>query len=309
MSAQVTNTIMMVRPANFGYNAETAENNAFQVNDASRSIDEIKEMAMAEFDTMAAKLKAVGVQVIVVEDTADPVKIDAVFPNNWISTHADGSVVLYPMYSPNRRLERRDDIVELLSDQYAVASVSDYLDYEARGSYVEGTGSMILDRPNRKIYVCTSERSHVDLLERIAQDLDYELYSFEATDGEGTPYYHTNVIMAIGTDVVVLCTESIEDEAERKRVISSLEADGKTLIDITRDQVLQFAGNMLEVVGAKDKHFLVMSSSAYHSLTPSQINKIEGNLSILHTDLTVIETYGGGSARCMMAEVFLDKKS
>ena len=306
MAKQVTDTVLMVRPANFGFNPETAENNAFQVNDTSISKEEIAKMAMAEFDIMVTRLRSVGVKVIVVDDSAQPLKTDAIFPNNWFTTHKEGTIVLYPMYSANRRLERREDIIELLESKYQIYDQTDYLEFEDLGVFVEGTGSMILDRQNRKIYACISERSDLELLRKIASDFEYVLIAFRATDSMGVPYYHTNVIMALGTQLAIICLESI-DEIERPQVLQSLHKDNKIIIDITRSQVEQFAGNMLEVLGQNEEHFLVMSSAAYRSLTPSQISTIESQLKIIHSDLSIIEKYGGGSARCMMAEIYLPK--
>jgi hypothetical protein len=298
----------MVRPAHFGFNPETAENNAFQVNDESMTPEEISNKARAEFDSLAEKLQNAGVELMIIEDTDQPLKTDAVFPNNWFSTHAHGSVILYPMYSPNRRLERREDIIEKIESYFEVNDQTDYLEYEDQNIFVEGTGSMILDRPNQKIYACVSERSHPELLERIASDFQSELFAFEATDKNGVPYYHTNVIMALGTQVGVICLESIEDVSARDRIVQSLQSDGKEILNISRDQVEQFAGNMLEVKGEGEKNYMVMSTCAYKSLTPSQVSILEKSLIILHSDLSTIEKYGGGSARCMLAEIYLKKK-
>ncbi len=296
---------MMVRPAHFGFNPQTAEDNAFQVNDQSMSIDEIATAARREFDHMVSGLRDRGVEVLVIDDTADPVKYDAVFPNNWISTHATGHIVLYPMYAPVRRLERRSDIIDQLNSLSPEAQIVDYSDSEESDVYVEGTGAMILDRQHDIIYACVSERSHQSLLERIAEEWQYDLVTFDAVDVEGTPYYHTNVIMAVGTDMVVLCTECIEDASQRKKVVEKIKSTGKELIEISRDQVLQFAGNMLEVRGENDQAILVMSEAAFQSLTPSQISKISEFVEIFSVPLPIIERYGGGSARCMMAEIFL----
>ena len=306
MSNQITDTVLMVRPAHFGFNPETAENNAFQVNDTSLSKEEIAQLARTEFDIMVTRLRSVGVKVIVIEDTPEPLKTDAVFPNNWFSTHKEGTVVLYPMFSANRRLERREDIIELLESTYQIYDQTDYLEFEDLGVFVEGTGSMILDRQHRKIYACISERSSLELLQKIAGDFEYQLIAFNATDSAGVPYYHTNVIMALGTNLAIVCLESI-DENERTQVTQSLQGDKKIIIDITRSQVEQFAGNMLEVLGQNGEHFLVMSSAAHRSLTPSQISIIEAHVKIIHSDLSTIEKYGGGSARCMMAEIYLPK--
>lgn len=305
MTKQITNTVLMIRPANFGFNTETAENNAFQTNDTSITKSEIASQAKVEFDAFVGKLRAVGVFVIIVEDTIDPLKTDAVFPNNWISTHRGGSIVTYPMYSANRRLERRDDVIDLISEHYEINDISDYLEFEDKGIFVEGTGSMILDRDHEIVYACISERSHPDLLTKIASDFGYRLVAFHANDAKGIPYYHTNVIMALGSRISVICLESISNDQERQLVRDSLSKTGKIIIDISRHQVEHFAGNMLEVYGQNEQKYMVMSSAAYHILTPSQISKIESEVKILHTDLSTIEKYGGGSARCMLAEIYL----
>lgn len=306
---QCTETVLMVRPANFGFNPETAENNAFQVNDTSKGIEEIKDLARVEFDRFVEVLKAHKIEVIVVEDTIAPVKTDSIFPNNWFSTHVDGKVFIYSMYSPNRRLEKRREIIDLLDARYVVKNKVDLSYHEENNKFLEGTGSMILDRPNKKVYACISERSHKVVLTQYAEDLDYELVAFTAVDNDDIKYYHTNVIMALGEVLAVICLESIVDSVERNHVEQLLEADGKIIIDITRSQVEQFAGNMLQVNGADGKKYLIMSTSAFNSLTPSQVLSINEYCEVIHSDLAIIEKYGGGSARCMLAEIFLSKKS
>lgn len=302
--AQITDTILMVRPANFGYNPETAQNNAFQDGSTDLTLREISLRATEEFDVMVAGLRSHGVRVIVVEDTESPRKTDAVFPNNWFSTHAAGQVYIYPMYSPNRRLERRPEIIDQVRQLGYMEVCQDLLAYEEEGQFLEGTGSMILDRPNKLIYACYSERTDELLLQDFADRLGYRPVGFAAVDDEGTPYYHTNVIMALGQKIAILCTESIMNPSEQKSVIDQLSMTGKELIDITREQVLSFAGNMLEVRGRSSKPLMVMSSSAYNSLTDSQINSMTQYNIIFHTPLATIEKFGGGSARCMMAEIF-----
>ncbi len=305
---QCTHCVLMVRPANFGFNPETAENNAFQVNDTSLEIDEIKASAIREFDQMVALLSSHGIEVVVVQDSVDPVKTDAVFPNNWFSTHNDGSVITYPMYSPNRRLERRDDILDLLSDQFRIENRISYAHYEDKNMILEGTGSMIIDRPNKLIYACISGRTDLELLEKFAEDIGYGAVAFTALDSDNVPYYHTNVIMAIGEDLAIICSESIENRDEREMVEQRLQTGGKEILRISRDQVLHFCGNMLQVNGKDGAKNMVMSSEAYEHLTPSQKNQIEKYCRIIYSPLPTIEKYGGGSARCMMAEIFLEKK-
>ena len=306
MRKQITSSILMVRPANFGYNPETAENNAFQINDTSLSLDEIRLMALNEFDVMVSGLRERGIHVIVVQDTPTPLKTDAVFPNNWISTHSTGELYIYPMFSPNRRNERRVDIVAQLASEYNLKVDDGLLRYEEKGQFLEGTGSMILDRENHLVYACYSQRTNPELLEEFAEKIGYEVVGFHAHDDQGIPYYHTNVIMALGEHVAIICLESIESEDEKEKVVGHLNDTNKTIVDITRHQILQFAGNMLEVLNDSSQSFMVMSSAAYNSLTPSQIKKIEKHDIILHFPLPTIEKYGGGSARCMMAEIYFN---
>ncbi len=305
---QTTNTILMVRPANFGYNPETAQDNAFQEKDGTLTVEEVKEAGRREFDAFAEVLKNEGVTVLVVEDTAIPFKTDAVFPNNWFTTHAEGDLILYPLFSPARRNERREDIVDMLVGQYGFFVNRIYLPFEKRLVFLEGTGSMILDRVKKVVYACLSERTHHDLLLQWAEDRDYRTVVFHAVDHDDVPYYHTNVIMTLGTHFALICLESIEDNQERQMLIESLDKTGKDIIPLTRWQILEFAGNALEVRDATGNNLLVMSESAYKSLTPSQIDKIEKYARIVHSPLNIIEKYGGGSARCMMAEIFLPKK-
>ncbi len=295
----------MVRPAHFGYNPETADNNVFQNADTNLTAAEIEEAARAEFDQMVQRLKEEGVQVIVIEDTPLPVKTDAVFPNNWISTHHNGDVILYPMFSPNRRLERRADIMEHLSQSYDLSIDESLLKYEEEGLFLEGTGSMILDREHSLIYACYSERTHVPLLEELGKKMNYEVVGFQGVDDNGIPYYHTNVIMTLGQHIAIICTASIEDINERNNVLNHLVRTKKEVVEISREQVLQFAGNMLEVEVADGPPLMVMSRSAYDSLTKDQLYIIKKYNKIVYLPLSTIEKFGGGSARCMMAEIFL----
>lgn len=306
---QITDTILMVRPAHFGFNVETAENNVFQNNLTDLSIEEIATKAKKEFDNMVDTLVDHGVHIIMIDDTEIPRKTDAIFPNNWISTHRNGDIYLFPMFSPNRRLERRDDIINQLKHSYNVTVKEDILDFEAKDQFLEGTGSMILDRPNKKIYACYSVRTDEEAFTAFANELGYEAIGFVATDTNGIPYYHTNVIMTLGTEIAVICTESIENSEERKRVVENLLADGKKIVDISREQVLAFAGNMMEVQGNAEKNLMVMSSAAFESLTKDQLHIINFHNKIVHLPLTTIEKFGGGSARCMIAEIFLPQKS
>lgn len=305
---QTTNTIVMVRPANFGFNTETAVNNAFQTNDESLSIAAIQEQALKEFDAMVEKLRNYDIDVLVIDDTKTPVKTDAVFPNNWFTSHEGGYVVTYPMFSPNRRQERREDIIEEISNSFVISKRYSFDYYEEKNQFLEGTGSMILDRENNKIYACLSERTNIKVLEKFAVLSNYDKLIFHATDPEGMPIYHTNVIMSLGKDLVIICLDSIGDMDEKKAIINSLQNDGKEIIDITFEQVKSFAGNMLELKKTDDSSLIVMSEQAFHSLEPEQINQIKSRSDFMYADIPAIEKYGGGSVRCMIAEVFLDKK-
>ena len=310
MKKQCANTLLMVRPANFGYNPETADNNVFQSNNDSRSIEEIAAMAMKEFDELLSRLKAASIEVVVIEDSVQPKKTDAVFPNNWFTTHDDGRIILYPMYSPNRRLERRTDIIDYLEESYEVSEVKSYASHEDKGVILEGTGSMIIDRPNKIIYACLSQRTDQRLLDKLSAELGgYEVIGFVAVDDQDVPYYHTNVIMTLGDDLAIICLESIADPTERARVEEKLKSTGKVIVDISRSQVLKYCGNMLQVNNTKGEQYMVMSQSARDNLTPSQISQIESYVTILSSPIDIIEEYGGGSARCMLAELFLAPKS
>lgn len=305
---QLTSNIMMVRPAHFGFNSETAENNAFQINDKSLNINEIKEKAIQEFDAFVSKLRAVGVNIIVIQDTDEPVKTDAVFPNNWISFHSNGNIITYPMFSPIRRLERRFEIIESLSNTFQIENHIQLESWESVGQYLEGTGSMVVDREHQIAYACLSVRTDEVLFDEFCSIVECEPLTFHSYDRDGLEIYHTNVMMAMGDTFVVICLESIPVEAERQQLLAAFERTNKTVIEISLDQMYSFAGNMLQVKNTNDETFLVMSSQAFNSLNDNQIQEIEKHTQILHSDLTTIETYGGGSARCMMAEVFLPLK-
>ncbi len=309
MSEQITDTILMIRPANFGFNPETAENNAFQNNDTSISPAEISRRATEEFDGFVTRLRDAGIRVIVVKDTPEPVKTDAIFPNNWVSFHRDGRVFTFPMYSPNRRLERRADILSKLENLFFTGPRVPLETAEAQNRYLEGTGSMILDRDHRLVYACLSPRTDAELTREYSRLLSYEPVLFRAADQQGREIYHTNVMMALGETFAVICLDTIADPAERKMVTERLNTTGKEIIEISLEQMNAFAGNMLQVRSNDGQRWLVMSEQAYRSLTPNQIDRIKTHTQILHAPLYTIETYGGGSARCMMAEVFLPEKS
>ncbi len=305
---QTTSNILMVRPANFGYNEETAASNAFQSKNEGLQSREASKQAIEEFDNLVEKLQSKGVNVIVVEDTPTPVKPDAVFPNNWITFHQNGTVITYPMLSVVRRQERRDDVIDLLIKDYFIAKKIELESYEDDGIMLEGTGSLILDRPNRLAYACLSPRTSLDLLKRFCEIADYEPVPFHSVDGDGVEIYHTNVMMALGETFVVICLETVQDAEEKALLLKKFEGTKKEIIEITLGQMMNFAGNMLQVRNQDGETLLVMSEQAYQSLDPSQIKQIEKHTSILYSAIPTIENLGGGSVRCMMAEVFLPEK-
>lgn len=308
---QITNTILMIRPVSFRMNEQTAVNNYF-MEDIDLKNQEINKKAQEEFDAFVVELRNKGVNIIVVQDTKEPDTPDSIFPNNWISFHADGTVGVYPMFAENRRNERRDDIFDILeSNGFKINDVVDYTSAEEEELFLEGTGSILIDRVNKKAYCALSERADEELFIEFCEDFDFFPVIFTANqsvDGKRLPIYHTNVMMALAENFVIICADSIDDKKEKKNVLDHLKKDGKEIITITEQQMHHFAGNMLQVLGSKDKRYMVMSSAAFHSLTKEQITKIENHCSILHSSLHTIETCGGGSARCMMAEVFLPKE-
>jgi hypothetical protein len=309
---QTSNTILMIRPVAFRMNEQTAVNNYYQKVLDNTTPATVNVKAQKEFDAFVDKLKKVGVNVIVVDDTISPDTPDSIFPNNWISFHENGDVVLYPMFAENRREERREDILDIIEDQgFEINEIMDYTSAEEDGYFLEGTGSILLDRANAKAYCALSPRADEELFIEFCEDFDLAPVIFEAfqtVNGERKQIYHTNVMMCLAETFAVICADSIDDKQERKMVLENLKADGKDVILITEDQVNNFAGNMLQVQGNKDNRYLVMSTSAHQSLTKEQIAKIEQHCEILSSSLDTIEACGGGSARCMMAEVFLPRK-
>lgn len=299
----------MIRPVAFAMNAETAKDNHYQQQETAITAQQAQADALKEFDAFVEKLRNAGVNVMVVEDTPKPATPDSIFPNNWVSFHENGMVVLYPMCAENRRLERRDDIIQTLKDKgFTVRETLDYSPSETDGFFLEGTGSLVLDRQNLIVYACISQRTNEVLLTDWGQQLGYRVVSFHAmqeVDGQWLPIYHTNVMMSVGEELAILCADSIKDTTERQAVIDALEQSGKHLIYVGIDQKEHFAGNMLQVVNAEGEKIMVMSTQAYQSLTPQQISEIEKTNRILHSPLNTIEKLGGGSARCMMAEIFL----
>jgi hypothetical protein len=308
---QTTNSILMIRPVAFRMNEQTAVNNYYQKVIDGLSPENVNAKAQVEFDAFVQKLRLVGVDVTVVDDTLTPNTPDSIFPNNWISFHENGDVVLYPMFAENRRAERREDVLDLLEAKgFLVNDIMDYTAAEDDNIFLEGTGSLLLDRQNGKAYCALSPRADEELLIEFCEDFEYTPVIFEAFQtvaGDRKLIYHTNVMMCIGATFAVICADCIDDKKERKMVLDSLRSDEKDIILITEDQVNNFAGNMLEVKGADGKRYLVMSTAAYKALTKKQIAQIEQHVTILHSSLDTIEACGGGSARCMMAEVFLPK--
>ena len=308
---QTTNSILMIRPVAFRMNEQTAVNNYYQKVLGGLSPETVNAKAQQEFDTFVNKLRKVGVNVIVVEDTLEPNTPDSIFPNNWISFHENGDVALYPMFAENRRAERREDILDILEDEgFKINQIVDYTSAEEDNVFLEGTGSLLLDRENGKAYCALSPRADEEVMIEFCEDFELTPVIFEAfqtVNGERKLIYHTNVMMCLGDSFAVICADSIDDKKERKMVLDSLRGDDKEIILITEEQVNNFAGNMLEVKGKNDNRFLVMSESAYKSLTKKQIAQLEAHVEIIHSSLDTIEACGGGSARCMMAEIFLPK--
>lgn len=299
---QTTSHILMIRPAGFEYNAETAGNNAFQVKNDD---DKVQQKAAAEFDAFVALLKKNGVDITVLQDTREPHTPDSIFPNNWVSFHDDGSLLLYPMYAPNRRAERKQHVLDAIAAHFDIRKTIDLSNYEKQDRFLEGTGSMVLDRENRIAYACLSPRTDANVLADFCQQMSYTSVVFDATDEKGQAIYHTNVMMCVGDRYVVICLDSIKDSQQREHTEAVIKQTGKTIIPITLQQMNRFAGNMLQVQNNTGEKLLVMSSQAFESLSALQVELLSGFNRVIHSPLNTIETNGGGSARCMMAEVHL----
>lgn len=309
---QITDTILMVRPVAFRMNEQTAVNNYFQEG-LQLDNEQINKKAQEEFDAFVNKLRAVGVHVIVVDDDKSLDTPDSIFPNNWVSFHGDGTAAIFPIFAENRRRERRAEVFDKIeAEGYLIENVVDYTNAEEANVFLESTGSLLLDRVNEKAYCALSPRANEELLIEFCEDFEFTPVIFTAyqdVGGKRLPIYHTNVMMCLAENFAVICLDSIDDAKERKNVIKHLRSDGKEIIEITEAQLHHYAGNMLQVQGADGKKYLVMSDDARQSLTPAQVTAIEKHCEILSTSLETIETCGGGSARCMMAEVFLPKKT
>ncbi len=304
---QATSHIFMVKPKYFGFNQQTANSNAFQC-DIDKSDEIIALKAMEEFDNAVDKLTTNHINVTVIEDTETPRKPDAVFPNNWGTFHENGLVILYPMAAPNRRVEKRPDILDLLRKQYVIKTIIDLSHYENNHQYLEGTGSIIFDHIHKYAYACTSERTDINILKEVCAHINYKPIPFTATDHNNKEIYHTNVMMALTEHLAIICLESIKDEQEQVNIINSLIDSDHTIIDISLDQVSHFAGNMLGLKNNEGKNLLIMSQTALNSLSDTQIEQITKYTEILPLDVKTIETIGGGSTRCMISELFLPLK-
>ena len=302
----------MIRPANFRTNTQTIENNYYQNKAENLLPATLQAKALAEFDDFVKQLETIGVHVIVIDDTPTPDTPDAVFPNNWVSFHNTGTVAVYPMFAPNRRLERREDVLDRLEEEgFLIDDIIDYTSAEEDDVFLEGTGSLVLDRVHKKAYCAISPRTDESLFIEFCEDFEYTPVVFSAlqtVEGQRKTIYHTNVMLCIANTFAIICVNAIDDKKERKMVLKHLKADGKAIITITEAQSAAFAGNALQVIGTNGKQYLVMSTGAYKALTKDQIQRIEEQqCNIVSSSLETIETYGGGSARCMMAEVFLPK--
>ena len=301
-SMQTTSHILMIRPVSFGFNAETAVNNAFQV---KSNEEDVQHKALQEFDAFVNVLRQNGVDVTVVEDTLEPHTPDSIFPNNWLSFHEDGSVLLYPMYAVNRRSERKQHVLDTIAEKFSITKEIDLSDYERDNIFLEGTGSMVLDRDNKVAYACLSPRTDEKILLEFCKRMDYTPVLFHAVDADGRAIYHTNVMMCVADKYVVICFDAVEDDEEKITLINAILQTGKAIVDITIAQMNHFAGNMLQIENNEGEKLLVMSTQAYEALSDEQRKNLSSFNRIVHSPLTTIEANGGGSARCMMAEVHL----
>jgi hypothetical protein len=310
LEPQSAGSVLMVRPARFGCNPQTAASNAFQHSPTSLAGNDLQAAALREFDELSVALDRAGIEVLIAPDSDEPPKPDAIFPNNWVSFHRDGTVALYPMLAPNRRWERRDEVLEQVVRKggFRVSRTVDLTHREAEEKYLEGTGSVVLDRTNRMAYACSSPRTDLDVLGEFAQLLDYDLMTFDATDSGGRAIYHTNVLMAIGSGFAVVCGESILNTAHRTAVFSKLRATGHDIVDITQEQMAQFAANMLELKSPAAK-LIALSTAALDSLNRTQRAILESHAALVPVPIPTIERVGGGGVRCMLAEIHLPKRA
>ncbi len=298
----------MIRPSHFGFNEETAASNAFQSKTDQLTASEISKKAMEEFDGMVRMLRSLDIEVIVMDDSPQFQTPDAVFPNNWVSFHENGMILTYPMFAEVRRLERSERILDAIADKFKVKAILPLTHFESKEQFLEGTGSMILDRTHKIAYACLSPRTHLNIFEKFCKLLGYKAVSFKALDAKGQEIYHTNVMMALGESFAIFVSDAIRNPNELERIKRSLADSGKVLIEISMKQMEAFAGNMLQIRNKTGETFLMMSTQAYQSLNELQINKIEAHTRIIHSPINTIELIGGGSVRCMMAEIFLPPK-
>ena len=302
---QTTSHILMIRPSHFDINTETAVNNSFQINTGDHLVPE---KALNEFDQFVIKLRSYDIDVTVVQDTADPYTPDSIFPNNWISFHSEDTICLYPMFAENRRKERKQSVLDQISSKFVLTNTIDFTEQEERARFLEGTGSMVLDREHKIAYACLSVRTDENILQQFCDEMGYTPLVFEAVDAEEYPIYHTNVMMCVADQFVVICLDSIHNQDEKDILIKTLLRTGKVIIQISIDQMNHFAGNMLQLENNSGTKYLVMSTQAFQSLTEEQIKQIKVFNEIIHSDISTIEKNGGGSARCMIAEIFLTPK-
>ncbi len=305
---QAAKKILMVRPAAFSFNTETAANNFFQ-NKTDLTQEQLQQKAVQEFDVMVKGLRNEGIEVLVMKDTATPQKPDAIFPNNWFNTTAEGVLNIFPMFAQNRRGEKRDDILQQLANNFTIDQVYDWTEYEAEAKYLEGTGSMIIDHRNKFVYACISPRTHPAVVEKFAAANGYKAITFTAVDNEGREIYHTNVMMCIGEGFALFCPKAISDDTERIAVVQLLETTGHENIYITQEQMKSFAGNILHLTNKKGELFIAMSETAFNALTQEQKERLQQYGKLLPFNVSTIERVNGGSVRCMMAEIFLQPKN
>ncbi len=307
---QTANAVMMIKPVKFGYNEETAISNAFQQKEALNP-EKIQSLAAQEFDDFVAFLRKQQIEVLVFEDIPDSHSPDAIFTNNWISTHDDGTVILYPMMAANRRLERRNDIIDSLQNVYHfdVNKIVDYSSHEQHGRYLEGTGSVVFDYANGIAYANISDRTERSILKELCELLHFEMMDFRAIDKQGKDIYHTNVVMCIGEAFATICLQAIPEETERQRVKDKLLSSGHEIIDINYDQLYAFAGNMIQVRNDNDEKYIILSKAAYRQLSSEQLDVLASNGTLLPVAIPTIEKVGGGSVRCMVAAIHLPKRS
>ena len=307
---QITDTVLMIKPVAYKRNEVTAENNYFQPREDIMDNESSQVQALAEFEGYVDLLKQNDIEVLEFLDIKENETPDSIFPNNWNSFHEDGTVFLYPMFAENRRKERRTDILERIQEKFIINRLVSLTEWEKLGKYLEGTGSLIFDRPNKIAYACLSERTHIEVLQQFSKDSGFKIISFVSNhyvEEKRLPIYHTNVMMCVGENFAIICLDTIDDSSERNIVLEQLRQNNKEIIEISEEQMQQFAGNMLQLRNTEGERFIIMSKTAFHSLDQSQIKRIEKHGRIISPDLHTIETLGGGSARCMLCEIFLPK--